>query len=275
MEGEDSSYANVRGLTRGFTLLKALNAQESGRATIRELSDQTGLHRTTVRRLLETMLTEGFVRRSESDDSYRLTIAVRTLSEGFTDDEWIATVATPLMKELTQKLIWPSDLATPKGDAMIIRETTHRFSSLSFHRSMVGRQLPMLSSAAGRTYFAYCNDKRRESILIMLRAGTAGPVEMQLAKDESYLNSLIKRVHADGFGVNDGDLNGHKKTGAIALPIWHHGEVLATLNVVYLSSVITPSEAARLYLTDLHSVTTKLGRLLEGTPIDMSNGGRY
>ncbi|SAK93589.1 DNA-binding transcriptional activator MhpR [Caballeronia hypogeia] len=59
---------------------------ESGRATSQQISDAIGLHRTTVRRLLETLVEEGFVRRSESDESFRLTLNVRSLSEGFTDD---------------------------------------------------------------------------------------------------------------------------------------------------------------------------------------------
>ncbi len=92
-----TKYANVRGLSRGLQVLRALNAMENGRATSQQLSESTGLHRTTVRRLLETLVEEGFVRRSTSDDSFRLTLDVRALSEGFTDDERIATVAPPIM----------------------------------------------------------------------------------------------------------------------------------------------------------------------------------
>ena len=77
-----SKYPNVRGLSRGLLVLRALNAMERGRATPQQLSEATGLHRTTVRRLLETLLEDGFVRRSTSDDTFRLALAVRSLSEG-------------------------------------------------------------------------------------------------------------------------------------------------------------------------------------------------
>ena len=46
-------YTSVRGLARGLQMLCALNAMENGRATSQQISDATGLHRTTVRRLLE------------------------------------------------------------------------------------------------------------------------------------------------------------------------------------------------------------------------------
>lgn len=93
-------YPNVRGLSRGLLVLRAMNAMERGRATPAQLSEATGLHRTTVRRLLETLLEEGFVRRSTSDDTFRLALAVRSLSEGFTDDERVATIAPPIMGQL-------------------------------------------------------------------------------------------------------------------------------------------------------------------------------
>ncbi|MEA3095563.1 MAG: IclR family transcriptional regulator, mhp operon transcriptional activator [Caballeronia sp.] len=50
-----TKHTNVRGLARGLQVLRALNAMESGRATSQQVSDAIGLHRTTVRRLLETI----------------------------------------------------------------------------------------------------------------------------------------------------------------------------------------------------------------------------
>mgnify|MGYP000050045932 CR=1 FL=1 len=140
---ETGQYKNVRGLTRGLELLYLLNRAHGG-AKIRDLADWSGIHRTTVRRLLETLVGEGYVRRSPSDDSYQLTLKVRQLSEGFQDAQWISQLAAPLLGQLLQQVIWPTDLCTLDGDAMVVRETTHRFSKLSSHRGMVGRRLPLL-----------------------------------------------------------------------------------------------------------------------------------
>jgi IclR family mhp operon transcriptional activator len=71
----ETEYKAVRGLMRGLALINGLNRFDGG-ATTAQLAEQSGLHRTTVRRLLETLQAEG-VRRSESDDSYRLTLKVR------------------------------------------------------------------------------------------------------------------------------------------------------------------------------------------------------
>ena len=227
-----SPYANVRGLSRGLAVLRALNRMESGRATAQQLSEAAGLHRTTVRRLLETLIEEGLVWRSESDDSYRLTLQVRALSEGFTDDEWISTLAAPLMGELLQRVVWPSDLATPDGDAMIIRETTHRFSPLSFHRAMVGRRLPILLTSAGRAYFAFCSDAERDSVLKVLRAGGGGPEQ--------------------------------RKIGALAVPVRHGERVLGSLNVVYLAAALGAKEAVERFAAPLQEVAARIEAALAG-----------
>ncbi len=99
-----AAYKTVRGLSRGLLLLKLLNKFDGG-ATPGLLAEFSGLHRTTVRRLLETLQEEGFVRRSRSDDSFRLTINVRQLSDGFRDEHWISALATPLLGKLLRSTV--------------------------------------------------------------------------------------------------------------------------------------------------------------------------
>lgn len=258
-----TTYTNVRGLARGLQVLRALNAMEDGHATSQQLADLTGLHRTTVRRLLETLMEEGFVRRSTSDDSFRLTLAVRSLSEGFTDTERIATVAPPIMGQLLQRVAWPSDLTTPDGDAMIIRETTHRFSRLSFHRAMVGRRLPILLTAAGRAYFAMCPDEEREDILELLRSGAGGDEQQAFARNDALVRKLIRRVRDDGFGSNHGDWTAQAKIGAVAVAISADERVIASLNVIFLSRAVRLEDAVRRYVPELQKAALDIAEALK------------
>lgn len=258
-----ATYTNVRGLARGLQVLQALNAMENGRATSQQLSEATGLHRTTVRRLLETLVEEQFVRRSASDDSFRLTMNVRALSEGFTDDELISTIAPPIMAQMLQRTIWPSDLTTPDGDAMIIRETTHRFSPLSFHRAMVGRRLPMLLTAAGRVYFSMCSEAERNDVLDLLRAGAGGEHQQRLAADETFVRNLVRQTRTDGFGSNHGDWADQRKIGALAAPIKAHGRVIASLNVIYLEQAIPPADAVRRFVPELQRAAQEMMEALD------------
>ncbi|WP_397475038.1 DNA-binding transcriptional regulator [Pusillimonas sp.] len=254
-----SSYPLVRGLARGLHVLSALNLCVEGRASSGELAKMTGLHRTTVRRLLETLSSQGYVWRSDSDDSFQLALKVRELSEGFTDMEWISTIASPVMGALLPKVVWPSDLSLPTGEMMQVRETTHRFSPLSFHRVMVGRRLPMLLTAAGRAYFGYCSDERREQILKLLHAGN--DEQSRLAADSSYIRNLLARVRTDGYGTNEGEWNHDLekgKIGAIAVPILQQGHAVACLSVIYLLKAVRMDDAVAEYLPALRDAAAKI-----------------
>jgi IclR family mhp operon transcriptional activator len=250
-----TEYKTVRGLTRGLALLNTLNRLDGGASTAK-LAELTGLHRTTVRRLLETLQDEGYVRRSESDDSYRLSLKVRELSEGFRDDQWISALAAPLLGELLQEVLWPTDICTLDIDAMVIRETTHRFSRLSFHRSMVGRRLPLLMTATGRAYFAFCPDAEREELIELLC--TRDDEQGELAHNRRLLERLVEHTRQRGYGENYAHWGDERKIAAIALPIRHAEQVLGCLNLVYIAKAMPIEEAVNRYLPAMRRAVDKI-----------------
>jgi IclR family transcriptional regulator, mhp operon transcriptional activator len=164
---------------------------------------------------------------------------------------------------LLQRIVWPSDLTTPDGDSMIIRETTHRFSPLSFHRSMVGRRLPMLLTASGRIYFASCQDAEREDILDLLRTGAGGEQQQRLASDDAFIRNLVRRTRADGFGSNHGDWTEQRKIGSLAVAVSAHDRVMAALNVIYLEHAINPADAVRRFLPSLQHAAQEMTSALD------------
>lgn len=255
VEQNQTEYKKVRGLIRGIQLLNALNRLDGG-ATASQLSSISGIHRTTVRRILETLQDEGYVYRSTSDDRFKLSIKVRELSEGFRDEQWIAGVAAPLLAELLQKVVWPTDICTLDIDAMVVRETTHRFSRLSFHRSMVGRRLPMLITAAGRAYIAHCPDSEREKILKVLAA--RNDAQAELAKNPTFIEGLINRTRRQGYAENKKYWQDEPKISAIALPIKHHERVMGCLNLIYIAKAMTTEEAAQKYLPSMQEMVRKM-----------------
>lgn len=252
---ESGQYKQVRGLSRGLALLQLLNRAHGG-AKIRDLAQWSGIHRTTVRRILETLVAEGYVRRSPSDDSYQLTINVRQLSDGFQDAQWISQLAAPLLGRLLQKVIWPTDICTLDGDAMVIRETTHRFSKLSFHRDMVGRRLPLLMTATGRAYISYCPEDERHEILTRLQQ--QGDRQGRYANDEDYVRRVLRQTREQGYGANNQDWGDEGNIAAIARPIMRGDEVLGCLNLVYIAKAMSTEKAAKKYLTKMNDVIQEI-----------------
>ena len=93
---------------------------------------------------------------------------VRALSDGFDDEAMLAHIAKPHLAALGAQIVWPVAVATPSGATMMIRETTDRQSPLALERYSAGFRVPMLASAAGRAYLAYCSTSQREALLELL-----------------------------------------------------------------------------------------------------------
>ena len=105
----------IRALMRGLDALTVLNLRDG--ATVSEVAQEIRLPRTTVYRILETLCNAGFVFRDPSDDRYRLTIMVRSLSGGFDDEAWVTQIAKPLIDDLGREIVWPISIATLSGTA--------------------------------------------------------------------------------------------------------------------------------------------------------------
>ncbi len=243
---------SVRSLERGLALLVAMNRRKL--PSVVELARDTRLPRPTVYRLLETLSRAGFVTRSRPLDRYCLSRQVRTLSDGFAEDDWIADVAAPLMKEFTRQAVWPVALLSFDEGRMLVRETTHEASSLSIDHGMVGRRLPMLRTAAGRCYLAFSPDKERRTILEMLSRSKAP--ENRGARETQRLTRLLDAIRAKGYAMQDREIN--PKASGIAVPICVGPRVLGCMSLIWISSALTIEGAETRLLPLLTSTSERI-----------------
>jgi IclR family mhp operon transcriptional activator len=253
---EAASYREVRGLSRGLAVLRALNTMAGGIAGVAELARASGLHRTTVKRLLETLKAEGLVHHKDDGASYALGFEVRRLSEGYVGAEWVDRVAAPAMREHLRALSWPSDLATPDGGFMIVRESTHRVSLLSQHRATIGIRIPMLVSSLGRAWLTWCAEEEREATLTLLRNRTDAIGEM--ARDGAYVKRIVRETRRRGYGVNKGEWAAEASVTAIGFPVRIGEHAIGAINLVLQNNVVSDREIATRYVPLLRSLADEI-----------------
>ena len=249
---QNGHYKRVRALTRGLDILAALNT--AGRATVVELSSLTKIHRATVQRLVETLREQGYVRRSVSDNTYRLALRVRTLSDGYNDEAWISEVASPVLQALSTDIPWPVDLHTLDGDCMQVRESTHRFSPLSIHQNIVGRRFPMLETASGQAHLTFCPEAEREELRRVLKLSTH-PTN-HLARSAKKVDSILQNTRKKGYAVSI-------KAPAIRVtelsaPIRINSRVLGCLSLIFFTATYKPEEAASEYLPRMQAAIKQI-----------------
>lgn len=242
-------YYLVQGLMRGMEVLIALNRMPGGIGSAVELSTQTRLHRTTVKRLLETLRAAGFVMFIPESNGYRLTFRVAQLAEGFRPEVWIYEVARPLIRAMTERILWPCNLLTREQDHLVVQDSSHHFSPLSFHSGAAGTVIPMVRTAAGRAYLAFCGEEERDLLLALLRS--RDDAEGGFARDERTVRKILEATRERGFAINEGDWIGRGRYGAIGAPIMAGGRVIGCLDVVFSKRAIKVAEAAKKYAPDL------------------------
>lgn len=240
----------IRSLRRGLMALEILNSRKA--MTVAEMAREINLPRTTTFRILENLVSFGYLRRGHKKGRYSLTIRVRNLASGFNEDAWLSEIVKPLAVELSKIVIWPISIMYPRNVRMSLRFTTDSDSPLSLDYYNEGLRLPILSTASGNIYLAYCSDTEREIILSALAHEKPDDTNM-LAKSPDMIERMIETTRKNGFAINIRSPRSKEpgKTNTIALPIMRNGQFLAALAMRYFSIAMTTSELKERYLPSL------------------------
>ena len=153
----------IEPVSRSFAVMEALSRRPHG--TIAALAAETSLPRPTVVRLLQTLVELGYATRVSRDIGYRLTDKVLGLAQGIRFVDHLVDAAAPHMSEFTRNYGWPLYLGTISNRAMTIRHSTAAESPMSFERAALQRRSPILSSALGRAWLAFCSADERRAVL--------------------------------------------------------------------------------------------------------------
>jgi len=245
---------SVRALERGLDIIQLLNRHNG--LTVTQVGQLTDLPRPTAFRLLRTLESLGYLFRDTQDKKYRLTAQVRTLSHGYDQEEWIPKVSRPIMSALCKKILWPIALGTVSGGKMLIRDTTDEMSPFATRRHRGGFNIPLLNTASGAAYLAYCDSHKQDQLIEFALAEDPDALSRGGTNLELYKRSL-ETVRQEGYAcmrVVDANHN------ALAFPILVDGEIFATISARLYTSAMTLQQAVERYAEDMRVASQSMGR---------------
>jgi IclR family mhp operon transcriptional activator len=243
----------IRALIRGLDALTVLNLRNG--ATVSEVAQEIKLPRTTTYRILETLSHAGYVYRDQTDDRYRLTIMVRGLSDGFDDEAWVTQIARPHINELGKDIVWPVAIASLSGTSMLVRETTDHRSPLAVERFSAGFRVPILTSASGRVYLAFCPQAQRDSLIEIL--GRSTREEDKLAKNRAELAKILADARTQGYASAVRPRRVSDEI-SMAVPIMIDERVLASVTIRFSSTAVPLKLAVERFLPKLRESANKI-----------------
>lgn len=238
----------IRSISRSIAALKAINRH--GSLSMMEISKASEVPYPTACRIVQTLVYEGLIEQEPARKRYRPTAMVQTLSHGFQHDDSLVRAARSHIVGLTKRFGWPVSIATRVGRNMMLRDSTHANTSLTFEQYYPGFTLPILDSASGKLSMAFAPDEERTMILKWMRVSQE--IDLQyLATAEASLN--VERIRRQGYAVqgrNHFNLT-PGKTSSIAVPIFHNGMFEAAMTMVFFVSAMKLDAAVEQYLDEL------------------------
>lgn len=247
---------HVQVAVRVLDVIKALNRQPV--TSLDTLHRVCGLPKSTLVRLLETLIEAGYVSRISRRDGYALTEGVLRLSAGVRHRDVIVDVARPLLEAFTRQHKWQVSLATCETETMLVRFTTRHISPFSREETFLNRRVAMLRSAIGRAYFAHCSAEERAFILKFLTA--SDPAQIEEVGGTTALAGLVERIRRDGYATIVRPRP--DPTRSFAVPILQPGAIdrpLGAIVVFYYHSVMSEEEATGRYLGLLRDLADETG----------------
>jgi IclR family mhp operon transcriptional activator len=228
-------------------------------ACLRDFVRLTGLPKTTVHRILENLRSAGYLRRDSDDERYYVTLQVRRLSDGFYDGGWVSEVARPILREFADKVRFPVAIATPYGAAMMLRDNTDAQSTLAPNIYSRGTILPLLTSASGKVFLAFCDDVTRRTLLDVCAQSTAPEDEM--ARHPRLINQVLTRVRKQGYAFGHGARKTEVEisTATFSVPIRSRGHLVGCLVMRYLTESMSRQKVVSRYFSIIKRHARKIG----------------
>ncbi|MBB6253099.1 helix-turn-helix domain-containing protein [Nitrospirillum iridis] len=246
----------IRAISRAIAVLKAINRH--GSLSMMDIARTADLPYPTTCRLVQTLIFEGLIEQEPDRKRYRPTAMVQSLAYGFQDDDRLVEVARPHIAALTRRIGWPVSIAARVGATMMVRDSTHAKTALTFERYYPGFTLPLLESASGKLSMAHAPDEERAALLAWMEAaGTVAPDYLRAAA--ALLN--VARIREQGYAVQD--LNHHNltpgKTSSIAVPIFMGEQFKAAMTMIFFAASMEVGTALDRYLGDLKITAQAIG----------------
>jgi DNA-binding IclR family transcriptional regulator len=156
--------ATNRSLERGVEILRAFRpgSELLGNG---EIAERTGLSRSTISRLTQTLVGCGLLQLDAAERAYRLAPPILSLAHAMRSGSRVLAAAAPHMRTLAERRRVNVGLAAPDRDSMVYLESIRYARRVALREVVSGQRVPMELTSLGRAYLAVTKPARRRALL--------------------------------------------------------------------------------------------------------------
>jgi IclR family transcriptional regulator, KDG regulon repressor len=188
----------IKSVVRTLTMIEALSAYRGG-ATITALAAELSLPKSSVFRMLNTLLEFGYVRQDPTTERYALGPRFLHLAASVEHGSDVRALAHPLLVELSARTTETVHLAVPVGDHMVYIDKVDSPRSVVM-ASRVGQQVPLHCTSLGKAYLSAMPPDERRAVVESL------PLERRTDRTLVDPDALLKDLETcarRGFAIDN------------------------------------------------------------------------
>ncbi len=214
----------VEALARGLDILSQFD-RATPDLSLAEIAIATSLSKSTVFRLVRTLLEAGYLSRNADTQRYRP--GLKVLELGFTalSNLGIQEVARPFLEQLSQEADETASLSLLDGLEVVYIDRVRNRSIVGVVLGL-GSRIPAHCASMGKVMLAHLPEDR---ISTLLQDGDLSPCTAHSQIDVAALGREFAQIRCRGYALNDQELEIGLR--AVAAPIWdHERQVVAAIN---------------------------------------------
>ncbi len=241
-----AEQGSVQSVERTFKLIEILSKKKE--MSIKDMSDKSGLHKATVHRLINTLVSLGYVSKNEQNEHYALSPKLLRVSSRFLEHFDIREQVRPLLEKLSKDCGETVHLVERNGKNVVYIDKFEAPKSSIRMVSRIGMSQPMPITAVGKAILA---ELEEDEIFSVWEKCTINKRTENTITDYDKLMKEIEKIRAVGYAVD----NEENEIGVFC--------IAATLpkvgdNPAYAFSISAPIQRA-----DEETVKKNIGHLLE------------
>jgi DNA-binding IclR family transcriptional regulator len=236
----EQSGSSVQSVDRAIAILKSFSLEKPERG-VGELSDELGLHKSTVSRLIKTLERGGLLSRNPDTKRYRLGLDLIGLAGQVTSYMDVREVARPALRQLAQDCQESVNLVVLDAGKVINLEQFVPPERQVKNIGRVGRRLWPHCTAAGKVLLAHLSPAELDQAV---PGELVGLTPHTITDRGRFLQELVL-VREQGYAVAREELE--EGLNALAAPVHDHsGGVVAAASVAGPAYRVTPEQLPRL-----------------------------
>jgi DNA-binding IclR family transcriptional regulator len=224
VEADAGQHGGVQSVDRALAVLEIL--ARDGHAGVSEIAEEMGIHKSTVSRLLGSLVSREMVHQNSERGKYQLGFGILRLASSIPGRLSLVREARPVLESLAEEYKETVNLAVLRSNYAVNVDQAMGPSTLATY-DWVGSLTPLHATSSGKILLAALSAEERDRIL--KETGLPARTPRTIVKRDRLENELVD-VARDGYAVVREEFE--IGLNSMAVPVYNHtGSVIGSVSI--------------------------------------------